>query len=286
MADTKFIPGFETASAHNRLLLVADNPDLSSIEFVGPGRCPYSSRLAEGELRRKHAFASHIGDVALESFVDSETKSPESWSVFNGQVSELVERYVDALDLDSYMALAPVWSSPVEAARHTKTAAREGVATITAFLEVIGRVAAHQELEKPDLELASMARSSLGFIVEWLGLDEEVDYRLAYALAKPKPSSINLVYEDLRFNSKWFILDQDGRVRINPDRAVNLRDHRHKHPMNDDRFQNGEYVLFGCPARRIIPNIYRSMINTAQEAGLLSQSYWTERANLGYLVEG
>jgi hypothetical protein len=270
--EFRFLPGFDTASANNRLMVTGDfsrEPD-----FVGAGRVD-ETRAHEvlKSLSRKAAFAATVGHASVP---ESSSPVPQSWEDVTDAADIGVRQLVRGSDLSEYQrqgGLGP------EAYEHSTEAARGGISTITAFLEVIPRVEAGTGYADPNTELATLALRSKGFIIEWAGIHSHVDYQLAYALAKVKPHDPGTWFDGMRFNARYFT-NTSGRIRINPDKAPNLRGISHtSHPSTA---QPGLTALFGCPARRMIPKLYDQMVASAALGGLFEATYREARRNLAY----
>jgi hypothetical protein len=163
---------------------------------------------------------------------------------------------------------------------HVISAADQGLATDVAFLEVVPRALFRHDFSRPNAEIADWARRSVGFVVEWAGLDDRVDYELAWALATPKPARVERVFDDLHFHPRWFVADdRAGRVIVNPDKADHLRDSTNQLPQ---RHYVPSQALFACPAAAFIPRMHSALVDQAEASGLFEHTYWSERANHGY----
>ncbi len=285
MQKTIYLPTLETASARNRLLVTSVAPiDVGAIDFTFPEqRCPYTNDGTLKDLERKQSIARSITDLVLDDESDIlQSGTFSTWDDLNERMCQVTDSYIDDLDLSEFSALTR--GSDEETISHTKYAAAEGVATIVAFAEVIPRVMVHEEFEDPNTQLGKIALQSKGFIIEWLGIHNDVDYRLAYALAVKKPKDLEAVYKGLRFNSRWFKSD-GGRVGLDPVRAENLRDWTTRtHPSAHLTSQDRRFALFGCPARKIVPVLYDAVTKLAVSGGLFEATYRQERANLGYEI--
>lgn len=154
-------------------------------------------------------------------------------------------------------------------------AAIAGAGVMAAYAEVCPRVAAWANDSTPDF--SQLMRQSLGGIMHWAALSSSADAGVTYGVSRPKPNlaaSHEDVYTGLRFDPQWFALI-DGRVGLRAERVTELRDERGR-PV--DSAARGTDVYFGCPARQLLPAIYRSITNVALQNGLVEQSFSDERA--------
>lgn len=270
--EFRFLPGFDTASANNRLMVTGDFD--RDIDFVGRGQPDeIDAYKAKAGMCRKAAFAAALPacDIPREGSI-----AIDGWDDVTEDANQIVRNIVSGANLRDYQALGSGRDDPHA---HSMGAARDGLSTVTAFLEVIPHVEVRNTLSDPNAELAKIAIQSKGFIIEWAGLQSLVDVQLAYALAAKKPTYFDHLFEGLRFNPRYFTSD-GHRVRLDPQRAENLRGQTHtRHPRAE---QPGLTALFGCPARRIIPKLYDRMVASAADAGLFEATYREARQNLGY----
>ncbi len=272
---TQFLPTFETASAHNRLMVTSPCIEVGTA-VLDMGLSESERRAVQVGLARKRAVAEYLGGVSCNS--SGESPESSSWDDLTGQTCDWLYNHLTAHAFDNYRATGS--RSEDESKRHILNAGYTGIVTVSAFLEVIPRVLAGRDFQKPNSELAHISRCSKGFIVEWLGLNEFVDYPLAYALALKKPKKLEDVFNGLRFSSKWFC-EKEGRVKLDPRKTANLRDETHRrHP---SKHQPRGAVLLGCPARKMIPRLYDSMVNEAETNGLFEVTYESERRKYGLI---
>lgn len=243
-----------------------------------PYDTPDAHPAAYRDLERKRACAKDLGPLTLQY----ENSQICSWDELTSTASEYISAHISRCNMESYAEKRRI--SPGTAKIHTQEVAQEGVVTICAFLEVIGRVLASKDFDDPNVALATYARRSKGLLMEWASLHWEVDIKLAYALASKKPSNArDALSPGLRFNPRWFTEEAETeRIVLDPQKTPNLRDETgYKHPSRQD---NGIDELFGCPGRHYIPKLQSFMIGIAEEHRLFAQSYYDERKNHGYQV--
>ncbi len=228
------------------------------------------------DLSRKQVCAADLGRLATPSDIFEE--APGSWEELVDRTDAWLGAHIDTRDLDAY-ASSTDFSSTVDAVRHVRRVARDAVVTTAAYLEVLPKVLMHEEFEDPNRGIARYGSRSMGFMLAWSGLHDQVDKPLAFALAVSPPPQESIYDGMLHFNPKWFA-DVQGHVVLDPDKAPDLRDEtHHRHPAQSDR---GQRVLFGCPGRHMIPVIYRNMLQGAHDGELFAATYHTERMNHGY----
>jgi len=275
MSHTRFLPGFETAPGAHRALVTS--PDLGSvIRYCDAHPDPGLVSDAGEDLYRKQVVADALAPVVLGSVPAEATQEAMTWATLCDTTNSWLESHLAEVDFSGY---APEeFPTPEEAGRNVVGAARQGVATIAAFLEVIPRTLAwrmDEPLTTPDAQLAIWSARSKGFIVEWLGLSEAVDYRLADALAEEPAGDPFSVFKDLHFEWIYFIADEaTGEIRLDPELVPALSSNGVR-VVDADRT---ERPLFGCPARKMIPHLYDAMVRQATESGLLGVTYAQERA--------
>jgi hypothetical protein len=233
-------------------------------------------------LLRKQACVESLGSLRAEPELSEIAQT--GWSQLIRQTTEWTDRHIKGLDLSSYARQSGEFEYQTRA--EAQRVAGEGVVTIGAFLEVIGRVAMKHEFQGPNEQLTALAKRSQAFILAWSGIHSSVDVRLAYALAKPpKPYALkDTLSPRLRFNPKWLTIDGAGQqIMLAEDRVQNLRDDTDiKHPNSAD---TSTEPLFGCPGRQWIPRIFNAMAHQAELGGLFALSYLDERRNHGYEVD-
>jgi hypothetical protein len=277
MARKRFLPGFRTAPGPNRSLVLSDNEP--NIRF--PIRRPNHHDLGRAQrdlgimrMLARCLRAVHIPEPAHRP--EAPTAAQEGWNGLTADIHTWLDQHIEKAPIPRYRHHQTADAAKAAAAK----AARHGASTDIAFLEVIPRVLFRQEFHDPNTEIAAMARASVGFIIEWAGLSNDVDPSLAWALAMPKPARHTEVFDDLHFNPKWFAVDDSmGRVGLDPARVGNLREESNRAPQQFDDIRD---PLFACPGAHMIPRLHAMAVNRAEAAGLFGLTYLEERARYGY----
>lgn len=297
MKKAIYLPTFETAPAANRLLICRPNQTLP----------PTEAHPKKDIIERRQAIAKALVSIPLVMPEEDPQMSPlassgsggEAWHNLSQYTSRWIYQHITKVN-DNLMSESghPIELNELRDHLDSSTgAAREGIVTIAAFLEVVAKLSANNDYANPSQAIAQKAMASKGFIIEWAGLDSQVDRPLAYSLAEcPKPTKETEVFIDLHFNPKWF-KDENGRVKLDPALASNLRSYqkmsqstspygysepeivaRDKHPSVEQTSSD----LFGCPSMPIIPKIYDFMVATASTDKLFEKTYNEERWQRGY----
>ncbi len=209
----------------------------------------------------------------------------ESWDDLAAHTSAWVGEFIESRNLSAYAALQG--DSIEKTVWHVKDAARAAIVLSSAFMEVVAKVKAPDELADPDREIADTVLASQGVVLEMASMDAGVTRGLAAALADPStPRDVDTAFDSgLRFNKENFI-EEEGKVLLDPAKTDQLRHSKNKshnphypkivekHPTAEDK--GGR--LFACPERHMAPYILKRMANDAAEAGLFKQTYEAERA--------
>lgn len=271
---SQFLPTFDIAPAHNRRIVTGLQNGSDAIEFTGDRPCAGDRLFAQMGLANKQLIARYLGEISCD--VSGEPLETYGWDELTSQTYSWLDSHISKYPFEEYQNLG--FATEAQAKKHILAAGYMGIATASAFLEVIPRVLSEQELEKPNADIADYGRRSKGFIVEWMGLNDDVDYHLAYALALKKPLHKEQLFEGLRFKRRWFCAE-NGRVRIDASKVANLRDMSNsRHPASH---QPRVAVLLGCPARKMMPRIYDAMVNQAEGNSLFEMVYRDERRKYG-----
>lgn len=272
------LPGFEVTPARNRALVAQDTESVAD-----PLRqCPIFHGGEPQRWDRAKTAADLTRKRVLHRFIDAEFDTNllgnyphvEDWDAVRGYVTGLID--------EMYGGQFPDTISP-HPNKSLVRIADEGVATMTALLEVGPRVMMNERLDNPNEQLAKYARRSIGLVIGWMGVHEKVDPALAFALAERKPLHITRVFDrGLRFSPRWFLFDRHTeRYRLDPDRADNLRGSNHRtHPAWRGA---GSAALFGCPAWEVVPQLYDEMVSVAEASGLFGETYADVRRSHGYV---
>ncbi len=274
MSRPKFLPSFTTAPGPNRRL-VCDPTSTHPIVFDVEHPTEVNVHMAENRLKRARDLARRIASLANSIQPNQEKQQTHTWATLRETTIRRLDTHLQRVEFPSYPGY-----TEADVRDRSAMALREGVAFDVAFLELTGKVLFRHEFADPNAEIAGWARSSVGFMIEWAGLDGEIDYEVVWALATPKPQKVQYVFEDLILNPRWFAAD-DGtqRIGLDPNKVANLRDSNNDPPQYQ---RNPREALFACPAAPYIPKLHQTLVNQAEESGLFGQTYLSERANHGY----
>jgi hypothetical protein len=278
MARKRLIPGFETAPGPHRAM-VRDGSKYREIIFPNGSPTPPQIKQAEQDLGTKRMLASRIGSLGLSSplpAAETAATAAGGWRSLKEGTWAWLDGHLATVAIPKYRS---AFLTEAQAHAHVAEAARDGASTVVAFTEVVGKVLVNREFKDPNAEIAEWARASVGFSIEWAGLDDMVDLRLAWALASPKPRKPEFVFDDLHFDPRYFAADDElRRVGIDPAKAPNLRDEENRRPHRRD----SRRPLFPCPADAMIPRLHSMIVDEAEAAGLFGRTYLEERAQCGY----
>lgn len=262
---TPFIPGIEMACPYNRRLVNGHEgqPIVSGTSKKGLNRA-----IAMGEigLQRKQAFAATLTPDVLDRLVIEDT--PSDWEDLTQMAHDAVGSAYEGVDLSDYAEACEsteeeVYDSEVE------DAARGGISTATAFIEVIPRVLVNAGLEKPAEEAVDYAIRSKGFMIHWAGVRSDIDPALADYFARPGLPQRQSVFDNLRFDERLFKAEEG---RIIPKQRVCFM------PIDGAVFALAKNykikpsVILGCPGIRAVSRLFPEMVEAADRAGLLQES--------------
>lgn len=262
----QFLPSFELAPPHNRLLVTQPRRD-GQVQFYGGAPTPEQTRHAQTVLGVRQRVSSFLGDAVIDGSYEAEHVT--AWSTLKAQTNQWLTSHIMSLPIDDHESICVV-ATPDEAKAEILSAGREGVETILAFLEALPSIKFPMNLTKPNQEIADVARASKGFIIAWSNLSGTNDRALAFALANPKPRTMGKVFHDLHFDPSWFCY-KNGRVGLDPAKVRLLRSYHGARPNVDSRI--GPRALFGCPASKMIPRLYDMVVAEAEKAELFEQKY-------------
>jgi hypothetical protein len=273
----RFLPGFTLAPGDNRAMVT--KPSITGeVNFGGHEPSEEQRVEAASSLARKRAVAGPLGSLHLEYDRSLTVRRFGSWAdLVYGTAEWLVGRLkpldwqplADRLDTDPQAVLWGV-IRPMS----------DGIITMGAIQEVVPRVLACRRFDDPNAEISQWVGNTKRMALEWMALHRDVDPRLAWALSVDKPERTS-AFEGLRLHPNYFVADDSVRaVRLDETLVPDLVDREGAHP--EAANMPGD-ALFACPGRELIPHIYDAMRQSARHSGLFAESYWDERAQLGYL---
>lgn len=237
-------------------------------EFVGGCPAAPDRLIAKSELDSKRLFASEIGKFPVSEALEASLTSWRELTVFT---TGLVLTHLENYDFNAYINSAPN-ADPIEDRGRILGVAKEGIATIGAFLAVIPKIYHAEDEHKPGPELMDSAQRSKGFIVSWYSMHALDDLNLAKALSVKHVRRQNNddFFNSLEFDVNWFRAHADGSIVIKEELLGQLAK-----LLADRRQSTGgkPFPVFGCPAARWIPSIYDLMANLADSNNLFEAAY-------------